>query len=342
MRVSVAIVTLLLGSFALAAPARTQSRTATNAAVSPAAGVRSDPISAEGYIAPPDAIARLITAPREANASFTMPNPGSRRYLVRTVSDGLPTLELVGKPHYNLGGLQVDFRANRERSMTMRSGSGLELLEWQTGRKVSIAVPAGARVGAASWSPDGSQLAFLALFPDATHIYLADPVTGKARALTTRSLLATAVTNFEWAANGKSIVAVLVPANRGVEPKDSPIATTPVVRVNEGNKLKTRTYPDLIQSPFEKALLEYHSIGQLAVIDVKSRAVHTVGEPGLIRALSPSPDGRFFRTTFVAKPFSYYLPVSSFGTTDVITDGEGKVIREIAKRPTRESDDPDA
>ena len=218
---------LTLAAAGLAVCATTSLAQATDRVAGNAA--RTDPISAEGYIAPPSEIARLVTAPREANASFTSPNPGSRRFFVRTVSDGLPTLEFVGKAHYNLGGMQVDYRANRDRTMTMRSGAGLELLEWQTGRKIPVAMPAGARVGTMSWSPDGSQLAFLALFPDATHIYVVDAAIGKARALTTRSLLATAVTNFEWSADGKSIVTVLVPTTRGPEPREPAIAIAPLV-----------------------------------------------------------------------------------------------------------------
>src|SRR5690606_30949831 len=133
-------------------------------------------------------------------------------------------------------------------------------------------VPAGARVGTTSWSPDGSTMAFLALFDDATHIYLVDAATGRSRPLTRTPLLATHVTNFEWTAGGKSIVAVLLPDGRGAEPKAPAVATEPMVRVNEGNKLKTRTYADLLESNHDKALVEYYSIGQLALIDVKSRA----------------------------------------------------------------------
>ena len=40
-------------------------------------GAKPDPISAEGYITPPEAIAKAVTAPREANARFTAPNPGA-------------------------------------------------------------------------------------------------------------------------------------------------------------------------------------------------------------------------------------------------------------------------
>ena len=176
MRVLFAAAAVAVCTSTLSLQAGAQDRAAANSA-------KPDPITAEGYITPPEAIARLVTAPREANASFTTPNPGTRRFFVRSVSDGLPSIELVGKAHYNLGGLQIDYKANRERTMTMRSAAGLELLEWQTGRKIPIALPAGARVGSTSWSPDGSTLAFLALFPDATHIYLADAASGKARPL---------------------------------------------------------------------------------------------------------------------------------------------------------------
>src|SRR5688572_22772526 len=112
MRVSFAVAAFAVCSTTLSLQAGAQDRAATN-------GAKPDPITAEGYITPPEAITRLVTAPREANASFTTPNPGSRRFFVRTVSDGLPSLELVGKAHYNLGGLQIDQRANRERAMTM-------------------------------------------------------------------------------------------------------------------------------------------------------------------------------------------------------------------------------
>lgn len=328
---------------ALWTPLAAQNRVpdAANAAKTSAAAAKAnDPISAEGYIAPPEALARLVTAPRETNVTFSAPNPGSRKYFVRAVGDGLPSLNLLGKVHYNIGGQQIDYLGNRERGLTTRSSASLEVTEWETGKKIPIAAPAGARVSSPSWSPDGSQIAFLALFPDATHIYLADPATGKSRPLTTRSLLATVVTNLEWSADSKSIITVLVPDARGPEPKESTIATGPMVRTNENNKLKTRTYPDLVMSPYEKSLLEYHMTGQLAVIDLKTRAIEKVGAPGMLRAIDAAPDGQFFRATYLDKPFSYFLPVSAFGTTEVIIDGTGKVLREVAKRPMREGEEP--
>ncbi len=297
-----------------------------------------DPITAEGYIRPPEAITKLVDAPRDKNVSYTSPSPGSRKYFLRLVGDGLPSIQYVGKAHHNLGGFQIDQRANRARTMTMRSQAGIEIFEWETGRKVSVAIPAGARVSGATWSPDGTQIAFLALFDDATHIYIADPTNGKSRPLTRSSLLATSVTNYEWSADSKSIVAILVPDARGPEPKEPAIASTPMVRVNESNKLKTRTYMDLLETPHEKDLVEYHMTGQLAVIDVKSRNVRKIGSPGMIRSLDASPDNQYFQVTYVEKPFSYVLPVSSFGSTELIIDGTGKSLRELSKRPLREGE----
>ena len=320
-------------------PAGGASGTGASAA-SAAASAVDQIIASEGYVAPPEAIARLVAAPRETNVSYSTPSPGSRRFFMRTMSDGLPALTQVGKAHLNLGGLQIDQRANRDRSLTMRSSAGIEVTEWETGRKIAIGLPPGARVGAPVWSPDGTQIAFFALFADATQLYVADAATGKSRALTTRSLLATTITSASWTVGGNALVTVLVPAGRGAEPKEPALASGPMVRLNENNKLKTRTYADLVTTPYEKELLAYHMRGQLAVIDVKSRAVSLVGAPGFIRAIDPSPDGQYLRVTYTELPFSYVLPVSSYGSREVIIDGTGAVLREIAKRPLREGEEP--
>lgn len=316
-----------------ASPAASSSSAASSSA-------KSDPLADEGYITPPEAIAKLVAAPRELNATYSTPSPGARRYFMRLVSDGLPSLALVGKAHHNLGGWQVDQRANRERNLTMRSSAGLEITEWETGRKVNVAIPAGARVGSAAWSPDGNQVAFFALFDDATQIWVADAATGKARAVSPRTVMATTVTQPQWTANGQALLTVLLPDGRGPEPREPVLASGPMVRLNENNKLKTRTYADLLMTPYEKDLVAYHMKGQLALIDAKSRAVRKIGAPGLVRSVDASPDGQYLRVTYVEEPFSYVLPVSSFGTREVILDGTGKVLTEISKRPLREGEEP--
>ncbi len=53
----------------------------------------------------------------------------------------------------------------------------------------------------------------------------------------------------------------------------------------------------------------------------------------MIRALDVSPDGKYIRVTRMTKPFSYIVPVGSFGSIDEVWDLEGKVLAKIADRP---------
>ncbi len=293
------------------------------------------PLEAEGYIQPPASVAKLVAAPRMNNFTWGTPST-TRKFLLHALSEE-PTLATLGKRHYNLGGWQIDPAGNRSRAMTTRSTTGYELLDWAANKTIKVDVPAGTRGSTyTSWSPDGLTFAYFAQFPDATQIYLADPNTGKSRPLTKTGVVATNVGNFEWTADGKSIITVLVPDNRGPEPKQPEIADGIKVRVNENNMLKTRNYPDLIESPYEKKLFEYYNIGQLAIVDVKKGTVTKVGAPGPITRIDPSPDAKFFRVTYLDQPYSYILPVSSFGSHEVIIDGTGKELKLMSTRELQE------
>ena len=295
-------------------------------------------LQTESYVRPPAAVERLVDAPRHLNVSLTNQSP-TRRHFLKTQSEGMPSVQQFGKPWHNLAGLQVDPRANRARTLTTRGGTGLEVIDATTGRSTTLQVPAGATVSGARWSPDGSQIAFIANFETASHIFVADVATGRSRQLTTTPLLATLVTEPQWVANGSQVVAVLLPDGRGPEPKAPAIASGPKVRMTTpGSRNRTRTYADLLEWPHEKALVEYHTTGQLASIDVRSRATKKIGAPAMIQSVDPSPSGSWLRVTVMQKPFSYVVPVSQFGTVTQIWDATGKVVAEIARRTLREGD----
>jgi hypothetical protein len=296
-------------------------------------------LAAEGYVRPPAAIERLVTAPRQDNAALTNQSP-DRRHFLKLRSEGLPSLRAFGKPHYYFGGLQVDHRANRVRTLTTRGAAGIEVVDAATGRRRAIDVPKGATVSNPAWSPDGARLAYIANFDDASRIYVADVATGKSRRLGASALLATLVTDLDWTADGRSLVAVLVPDGRGPEPRRPAVDTGPLVRLTDGHKDKTRTYASLLRDPHEKALMEYYVTGQLALVDAGSGAVRKVGAPAMLLAVDPAPNGDYFRVTLLRKPFSYIVPYTSFPQADELWDAGGKVVAQLASRPLRESDGP--
>lgn len=296
-------------------------------------------LATESYAVPSADVAALVTAPRHLSISLTSQSP-DRRHFLKQESEGLPGVAEFAKPHIKFAGLQVDPAANRVRTLTTRGSAGLQLIDARTGATTSVVIPAGATVSNPSWSPDGSQVAFIANFPTASHVHVADVATGRSRPVTRTPLLATMVSSVEWTADGGSVVVVLIPENRGPAPTPPAVATGPLVQLWMDSLVSPqRNFASLMETPHEQVMMEYYVTGQLAVVDVRTRAVRTIGAPAMIRSVSVSPDGQYFRVTRMEKPFSYVVQYNSFGTVEEIWDGSGKVLAEIAKRPLREAQD---
>ena len=60
--------------------------------------------------------------------------------------------------------------------------------------------------------------------------------------------------------------------------------------------------------------------------------VKKVGAPAMVRSIDVSPDGKFVRVTRMIKPFSYDVPVSSFGSVEEMWDADGKLLAKVAER----------
>jgi len=299
-----------------------------------------NPLSEERYLAPPKEIADLVLAPRHENYSLTNLGPDRTRFLVG-VSAGMPTIAQMSKPYLNLAGVQIDPKANRARTLGYRSSLGYRIVDARSGKTSTVEAPSGARVTAGDWSPDGKQIAFFAHFEDGSYLYVADASTGRSRRLTRAPLLLTLTSGLQWADQGRRIFATFVPDNRPPEPKITPEPNQPMVRLTEAVRNRTRTYQGLLTDTRSQGQLEYLTTSQLAWVNVSDGRLHKVGQPAMIRSFDVSPDGRYVRVVTMLKPFSYFVPASSFGRMEEIWDESGKVLAEIEKRELRapQSDD---
>lgn len=291
-------------------------------------------LATERYVRPPAEVAKLVAAPRQLTSTLTQQSPDRTHFLVLH-GEGLGNEVKFGKPHYYFGGLQVDYKANRVRSFTARGQATVEMVDVQTGTRVTVQAPNGATISSPTWSPDGSKLAYFANFDDATYVYIADAKSGASRKLSERAALPVIATTLKWAPDGSAVFAVIIPEPRMPMPKEPAVADGPVVRMTGGMKKKTPTYASLMQTPLEKAQLEYYTTGQLARMDLKGGA-KPVGAPAMIESVDVSPDGRYLRVSVMQKPFSYLVPVSSFGSHEQLWTSDGRVVTTLTKRAMRE------
>jgi dipeptidyl aminopeptidase/acylaminoacyl peptidase len=288
----------------------------------------------KSWVTPSSDIADMALAPRYLNATLTSVSP-DKRWFIHEIGDGPVTMDRFSLDFDELGGVFIDYQANRHRNMTIRTNVGINIISATDGSVVEIDVPNGARVSSASWSPDGSQVAFYVHTATETHIYVADPTDGDSRQVTRAPVLGTMVTGFEWTGNGQEIATVLIPDGRSARPIESRMPAGPQVKQTEDGENMLRVYASLMATPYDEELLEWHTTGQLALIDVDNRRVTEIGEPAMITSLDFSPTGEHARVEIMQKPFSYIVPVRSFGSVEDVWDRNGTVMVELDRTETQ-------
>ncbi|MFV2007247.1 MAG: TolB family protein, partial [Longimicrobiales bacterium] len=285
-------------------------------------------LAAKEFVSPPATIAEAALAPRYLNVTLSAVSP-DKRWFINEIGDGPVTMDRFSGPFHEMGGVFIDYRANRTRSLSVRNNASLEVISAADGARVQIETPRNSRISNALWSPDGTRLAFYVHTDDATNIYVADPENGRSRRITRRPVLATMVTTLEWTADGQKIATVLVPEDRIPMPLPPKVPTGPQVKMTEEGKNLLRTYASLMETPYDEALLEWHIRGQLALIDVDNRRVEEIGEPAMIHSFDFSPTGEYARVTRIVKPFSYIVPVNNFGRVEEIWDRAGTTLAQV-------------
>ena len=121
----------------------------------------------ESYAQPPKELVDAVLAPRHLNITLANLSP-DKKWFLDEIGDGPVVMKTFSKPFHELGGVFVDYKANRARALTIRNNVGIQLVSAADGTKKAIQIPAGARVSNAAWSPDSTSVAYLAHTDDAT------------------------------------------------------------------------------------------------------------------------------------------------------------------------------
>jgi dipeptidyl aminopeptidase/acylaminoacyl peptidase len=137
----------------------------------------------------------------------------------------------------------------------------------------------------------------------------------------------------QWLPDSR-IAAVLQPEGfRRPDPRPE-TAKSPRVQISDSKANRIRTYASLLQTPEDQRILEAYATGQLSVIQPSGK-IEKIGKPMMWKSISVSANGKFVHGTVMEKPFSYLVPVGSFGDREIVLDASGKELKELNKRPLR-------
>jgi len=281
-----------------------------------------------GYKVPPAPIAQIIAAAPTPGVAIS----GDRRTLAILNREGLPSIAAVSEPILRLGGYRLNPRTNGPVEARTNWNTGLSFKDVATGKATAVALPAKARFIGPQWSPDGRSLAIALEAPTGLELWIVDVASAKARKLTGPILNAAFGQPYEWLPDSKGLIARAVPAGRGTAPAASTTPDGPVIQENVGRTAPSRTYQDLLTSPYDAALFEHYFTSQLARVDLAG-AISPIGAPAVWSDVSVSPDGRFLLTSKLKRPFSYVVPARAFPTEIAVLDLAGKVVKPIVDRP---------
>ncbi|HWP99467.1 MAG TPA: prolyl oligopeptidase family serine peptidase [Vicinamibacterales bacterium] len=305
------------------------------ASAAPEVAVRQEAAAAPGqavrYRTPPQAVVDILEA--EPLPQIDVSPDGRTLALFRRRS--MPPIAELAEPMLRLAGHRINPTTSGPHRLPGIVGLAFKPIDG--GPERVVALPAGARLLRIGFSPDGRRLAFGLVRPTGIELWVADPATGQARALTGPTLNATFGTPCEWLDSGAELVCAFVPERRGPPPAPPAVPLGPNVQEHSGKPAPAPTYQDLLETEHDARLFEHYFTSQLAFVDAASGRRTPIGRPGLHESFSPSPDGRFLLIERLKRPFSYLVPSSRFAKDVEIWSRAGERVRAIADLPLAET-----
>ncbi len=285
----------------------------------------------EPYKQPPDIVRRILDAPRPP-ALF--PSPDSRTLLLAQ-SNGQPTIADLAKPMLRLAGHRINPETNGARLLTWFTA--LTLRDVASGGERAVTVPGSPHLSRPDWAPDGKHVAFTNTSDRGVELWIADPATGSAQAITPASLNSTLGAPCAWLPNSTEMLCRFARPDRGAAPVAPPIPVGPIVQENMGKPAPVRTYEDLLVSPLDEALFEYYATSQLMLVNIATRERKPLGAPAILLTSDPAPAGQYLLVVRANRPFSYQVPVEEFPQDVEVWSLDGQKVATIASLPSGEN-----
>ncbi|MBM3416162.1 MAG: S9 family peptidase [Bacteroidetes bacterium] len=289
------------------------------------AGFSQDDIS---YKLPPKDIADMLLAKPAPGVSVD----DKGEWMLLTESSSYPSVEELARPELKIAGLRINpanFAPSRQTFI-----NNLYLKNISSGKEMKITgLPAPLYAGNISWSPDDKKIAFTHTTSARVDLYVIDVTTQKAMKLN-KTALNVITGGVIWFDNNTLVYRrAIKPASAA--PVKPAMPKGPTVQENYGKASPRPTFQDLIKSPHDEDLFAFYATTQL-VKNVNGTETK-IGQPAIYGNISISPDKKYMLVRRIKKPYSYTVPANGFPAEVVISDINGRQLKELADLPSAET-----
>lgn len=284
-----------------------------------------------GYQEPSSVLTGIIDAPPTPWVSVA---PGGSTMLLMHAPN-LPSITELAEEELRLAGYRIKpATSGPSRGLEM---SGLGFMPVTGGdERVVEGLPASPRLRNVSWSPDGASVLFTHTTATGIELWVAEVASARARRLVGPRVNLALGNGPQWMPDGRSIVVLLIAADRGERPVEALAPRGPNVQENLGRTTPARTYQDLLENAYDEELFDHYFTGQLARVDLKGK-VRDLGEVGIHRSADPSPDGEYLLVETLHRPYSYLVPASRFPYSVEVWTIDGELVAQLVRKPLQDS-----
>ncbi len=282
-----------------------------------------------GYKMPPKDIADMLLA--KASPGVSVDDKGE--WMLFTQSSSYPSVEELARPELKIAGLRIN--PNNYAPSRQNFINNLYLKNIATGKEYKITgLPSPLFASNISWSPNDKKIAFTQTTGERVDLYVLEVATQKTMKINKNALNVIPGASFQWYDNNTLLYRIALKPASSAPPKPA-IPDGPTTQENYGKASPRPTFQDMIKSPYDEQLFEFYATTQLVK---NSSGVETkIGQPAIYGSINISPDKKYMLLRKLKKPFSYAVPLFGFPADVVITDMNGKVIKQLADLPSTET-----
>jgi dipeptidyl aminopeptidase/acylaminoacyl peptidase len=280
------------------------------------------------YKMPPKAIADMLLAKPSPNVSVD----DKGEWMLLFDISLYPSVEELAKPELRIAGQRINPQNFSPSRINFISNFWLKNII--TGKEYKISgLPSPLYGSNITWSPNFKKIGITHALNDRIDLYTVDVASQKATKIN-KTPLNTVAGGFQWYDDNTVLyLTTIKPAVAA--PQKPAMPKGPTVQENYGKASPRPTFQDMIKSPYDEQLYEFYNTTQ----QVKNtNGVETkIGQPAIYSNINISPDKKYMIVRTLHKPFSYLVPSQGFPSTIVITDMNGKKLKELSDLPSSET-----